>query len=88
MKDLGMSWSEIKNTPRYEIMGLIGALRQYEALHAFDGYSDKDIADMAKDRPDVRSSYREYKELREKYISASGKKRSVSSFESVMHSGK
>lgn len=87
MKELGMSWSEIKSTPRYEVMGLIGALRQYEVLHAYDGYTDKDIGDMAKDRPEVRSSYNQSKALKERYLTASGKRKKVTSFHSVM-SGK
>ena len=29
MKDLGMDWSEIKETPRYELEGLLMALGEY-----------------------------------------------------------
>jgi hypothetical protein len=87
MKELGMSWTEIKQTPRYEIMGLIGAYRQYEVLHAYDGYNDKDIGEMAKDRPELRSGYNQSKQLKEKYLIASGKKKQVTSFQNIMSGG-
>ncbi len=87
MKELGMSWTEIKQTPRYEIMGLIGALRQHEILHAYDGYTEKDIGEMAKDRPELRSSYNQTKQLKEKYLIASGKKKQITSFHSIMSTG-
>jgi hypothetical protein len=87
MKELGMSWTEIKQTPRYEIMGLIGALRQHEILHAYDGYTEKDIGDMAKDRPELRSSYNQTKLLKEKYLIASGKKKQIKTFHDIMSTG-
>ena len=60
MKDLGMSWAEIKNTPRTELEGLLMAFSEYRVLHSFDGYSEKDISSMAKDKPEIRSKYGEY----------------------------
>ena len=60
MKDLGMSWAEIKRTPRIELEGLLSAYSEYNVLHSFDGYSDKDVSEMAKTRPDVRSQYHQY----------------------------
>jgi hypothetical protein len=60
MKNLGMSWCEIKKTPRRELEGLISALGEYHLLHSFDGYSEKDISEMAKNKPEVRSKYGEY----------------------------
>ncbi len=62
MKDLGMSWAEIKNTPRRELEGILSAFSEYSILHSFDGYGDKDIAEMAKNKPEVRSQYAEYME--------------------------
>jgi hypothetical protein len=41
MKDLNLSWSEIKATPRVELMGLAQALSEYNVLHSFDGYDGK-----------------------------------------------
>ena len=70
MKHLGMSWKEIKCTPRKELEGLLTALGEYSILHSFDGYNDKDISEMAKNKPEVRSKYGEYilanRRLREK----------------------
>ena len=34
-------------------------LRSY-ILHSFDGYSEKDISEMGKNKPEVRSRYGEY----------------------------
>ena len=62
MKDLGMSWAEIKKTPRTELEGLLMAFSEYRVLHSFDGYSDKDISEMAKNKPEVRSQYAKYME--------------------------
>ena len=60
MKHLGMSWKEIKETPRIELEGLLAAYGEYNTLHSFDGYSEKDISEMAKNKPEVRSKYGEY----------------------------
>ena len=60
MKDLGMSWSDIKRTPRVELEGLLQAYAEYSILHSFDGYSDKDVSEMAKNKPEVRSQYGKY----------------------------
>ncbi len=60
MKHLGMSWNEIKRTPRKELEGIITALGEYNILHSFDGYNDKDISEMAKNKPEIRSKYGEY----------------------------
>ena len=48
MKDLGMRWSDIKNTPRHELMGLVVALREHQAYHSMDGYTAEDVSEMAK----------------------------------------
>ena len=67
MKDLNLSWSEIKATPRVEIHGLAKALSEYNVLHSFDGYDAKDIDNMAKDKPNLRRRYNEYLSKRRKY---------------------
>jgi hypothetical protein len=66
MKDLGMSWADIKRTPRVELEGLLNAYAEYATIHSFDGYSDKDISEMAKTRPEVRSQYGKYIEANRK----------------------
>ena len=60
MKNLGMSWAEIKSTPRIELEGILAAYSEWNTLHSFDGYNDNDISEMAKNRPEVRSQYGEY----------------------------
>jgi len=57
MIDLGMSWQEIKKTPRHELTGLLVAFSNYSLLHQFDGYNNDDISSMAKDRPEMRGAY-------------------------------
>ena len=47
MKGLGMSWEEIKRTPRMELEGLLGAMHEYDQFHAMDGYDAKDVGEMA-----------------------------------------
>ena len=67
MKYLGMSWEEIKNTPRYELRGLLSAYNEHENLHSMDGYDSDDISSMAKNKPSVRSSWHKYLETQRKY---------------------
>ena len=50
MKELGLSWNEIKNTPRVELEGLLCALAEYQQLHSLDGYDEDDINKMAKQK--------------------------------------
>ena len=84
MKDLGMSWSEIKNTPRIELEGILSAYSSYNRLHSFDGYSESEISEMAKNKPELRSRYGEYqlanRELKEKL----GKKTKLQGFKQLM----
>ena len=53
-----------------ELEGILTALGEYNILHSFDGYNEKDISEMAKTKPEVRSKYGEYilanRKLREK----------------------
>jgi len=67
MKELGMSWEEIKRTPRMELEGLLAAVQEHNLLHAMDGYEQKDINDMAKHRPSIRGDYGKYMAQRAKY---------------------
>ena len=55
MKELGMSWEEIKSTPRMELEGLLAANQEHNLLHAMDGYEAKDINDMALAGHDIMS---------------------------------
>ena len=50
MKDLGLSWAEIKETPRKELEGILIAYNEYQMLHSLDGYDDTDINNIAKTR--------------------------------------
>ena len=67
MKELGMSWEEIKHTPRFELEGLLIALGQHSQLHSLDGYDDEDINKMAKQKPRLRSQYAQYMGQKRKY---------------------
>ena len=78
MKGLGMSWDEIKRTPRLELESLLSAMHEYDTMHSMDGYDDKDINDMAKNKPSIRGNYTKYLETRRKYEQMLGKKNSVS----------
>ena len=74
IKELGMSWTEIKRTPRYELVGIIKAWQNYELLHSFDGYTASEVSDMAKNKPEVRSAYNEYLSINAKYKERTGKR--------------
>ena len=85
MKELGMSWEEIKRTPRKELVGLIGAMSNYNQLHAFDGYTPEEIGDMAKNKPQIRSDYNKSMTLQRDYDSRSGMQRKqIQSFKDIM----
>jgi hypothetical protein len=84
MKELGMSWREIKNTPRHEMTGLLMALNNYERLHQFDGYSAKDVSELAKDKPQVRSDYASYMNLKRSYELRAGKRPEVEDFKNII----
>jgi len=84
MKELGMSWSEIKRTPRGELLGLLAAMSNYNILHSFDGYTPDDVGEMAKNKPQVRSQYNQCMDLKAKYQIRSGQKRKIVSFEELL----
>ncbi len=85
MKDLNFTWSEIKNTPRAELEGILQALAQYHNLHSMDGYDDKDISEIAKRKPEVRSQYARYLETKRKYYNSQGKKPQIQSFRQALN---
>ena len=74
MKETNMTWNEIKNTPRWELEGILAACHEYGLLHSMDGYQDKDINDMAKHRPSVRGDWSRYMAQRRKYEELAGVK--------------
>ena len=80
MKELGMDWSEIKSTTKKELEGLLYGLSQYNKYHQFDGYDDKDISEMAKNKPQIRSDYYKYVELKDEYDIRMGVKRPEKTF--------
>ena len=75
MKGLGMSWNEIKETPRHELEGLLAAHAAHENFHSMDGYDDNDVSQMSKNKPAVRQSYHKYLETRAKYEQMIGKRK-------------
>ena len=81
-----MSLEEIKATPRYELEGLLRALSLYNKMHQFAGYTSKDIAGLAKDKPEVREEYNKSLEIKEKYDLLIGRKtaKKVTSFHEVL----
>ena len=84
MKELGMSWQEIKQTPRYELLGLLVAMSNYNILHSFDGYTSEEVSDIAKNKPHIRSEYGKTMELKAKYEMRAGKKQQVKSFRGLL----
>jgi len=82
MKGIGMSWEEIKRTPRLELEALLGAMHEHDAFHAMDGYDAQDVGDMAKHKPAIRSHYNKYMEKRAKYEEMVGNRRKAT-FDSI-----
>ena len=80
MKELGMDWSEIKASTKQELEGLLYGLSQYNKYHQFDGYDDKDISEMAKNKPQIRSDYYKYVELKDEYNDKIGVKKQAKTF--------
>ena len=62
-----MSLEQIKATPRYELDGILYALNTYKTIHAYDGYTSKDIGQMSKDKPEIRSAYNKSINMKRKY---------------------
>ena len=74
MKDSGMSWTDIKSTPRAELEGLMHAYNEYILVHNFDGYTAEDVSEMAKNKPLIRSQYTEHMEAKRRLSDKMGKK--------------
>ena len=72
-----MSWSELKLLPRNELEGLLFGLSQYMRMHQFDGYDEEEIGNLAKDKPQVRSDYQQYRELKDDYDARLGIKKQI-----------
>ena len=62
-----MSWSEIKATPSVQLHGLLKALQNNSAYHAFDGYSAEEVGKMAKDKPQIRVNYENSQKVKRKF---------------------
>jgi hypothetical protein len=84
MKELGMSWSEIKKTPRNELNGLVVAMSNYNIMHSFDGYSGKEVNDMVKNKPEIRNDYNKYLEMNALYQERTGRRKRIASFHEVL----
>ena len=84
MKELGLSWTEIKSLPKQELEGLLFALSQYSKYHQFDGYDEKDVSEMAKEKPAIRSDYYRYMELKRTYEERMGAKRHAKNLEGII----
>ena len=84
MKELGMSWNDIKHTPRYELDGLLKAFSTYTSIHAFDGYGAEDIGKLAKDKPNIRSQYNTAMELKRRMEERAGKQNEAKSFKNTL----
>ena len=84
MKELHLSWREIKSLPRTELEGLLFGLSQYNKMHQFDGYDEKDISEMAKDKPQIRSDYYKYMELKSEYEERAGMRKQIKKFEGII----
>ncbi len=78
MKELGMSWNEIKNTPHNELRCLLGALNEHSAYHSMDGWTDKQVSESAKDNPHIRTQYAAYLEKKRKYNDMMGIRQKIS----------
>ena len=85
MKELGLSWTEIKNCTKKELEGLLFGLSQYNTLHQFDGYDEKDINNMSKDKPQIRSDYYNYMNVKREYDDRMGITKGKQSFEQIVN---
>tara|TARA_Y100000310_G_scaffold34314_1_gene32503 strand:- start:302 stop:592 length:291 start_codon:yes stop_codon:yes gene_type:complete len=82
MTELGMSWNEVMTTPRFILEGILMSFIEYKQLHSMDGYTDKDIGEMAKRKPEIRSTWIKYMEKKRKYYKGADQK--AKSFRDVM----
>ena len=62
MKETNMTWEE----------GILAACHEYSLLHSMDGYDAKDIGDLAKNKPEIRSQWGRYMAQKRKYEALAG----------------
>lgn len=84
MKELNLSWIEIKNTPRFELEGILIALGEYNRLHSMDGYDSEDINEMAKNKPKLRSKWADYQNAKAKYYRSLDNNKKPTSFKGLI----
>ena len=82
MVEVGMSWNEIMTTPRFILEGILCSYMEYTQLHSMDGYTDSDISEMAKQKPQVRSTWIRYMEKKRKYYK--GAEHKTQSFRDIL----
>tara|TARA_R110000765_G_scaffold344909_2_gene435199 strand:- start:329 stop:625 length:297 start_codon:yes stop_codon:yes gene_type:complete len=83
MKELGMSWNEIKKTPRHELEALCRVMYEHSAYHSMDGYSAEEVSEIAKNKPQVRQQYNTYLETRRRYNRMTGGKQKPQGFGNI-----
>ena len=84
MKELNMSWADIKKTPSIELQGLYLAFQNYTVMHAFDGYDEKDVETMTKNKPDVRTQYLKTQEKKKYFEKKAGVKEKTEDFKEIL----
>jgi hypothetical protein len=52
-------------------------------MHQFDGYDENEIGDMAKTKPQIRSDYYKYRELKDAYDARLGIKKQPKGLEQI-----
>ena len=82
MAELGMSWNEIMTTPRFILEGILSSYMEYTQLHSMDGYTDSDISEIAKQKPQIRSTWIKYMEKKRKYYK--GAEQKAKSFKDIL----
>ena len=84
MKELNLSWAEVKSLPRVELEGLLYGLSQYSRMHQFDSMDEKDISEIAKNKPEIRSDYYKYLDLKRTYEERMGMRKQIKKFEGII----
>jgi len=75
MKELNMSWHDIKLCSKTELYGILSAYSTYETMHAFDGYTAEAVGQMAKNDPSIHGKYAKSMELNARMKERMGMKR-------------
>tara|TARA_R100001509_G_scaffold145171_3_gene101704 strand:+ start:159 stop:461 length:303 start_codon:yes stop_codon:yes gene_type:complete len=84
MKELNMSWHDIKSCSRRELNGLIQAYSTHETMHSFDGHTAESVNQLAKQDPSIRGKYAKYLEVRARMEDRIGKKRETKGFKAQL----